>query len=84
VATEIVLAAGAPVIDFNPSFAENQPRMTPQSKRNSSLSIQWCLLDQYGRIRVVGSCLLGPGGFQWPQKLCWLLGYINNIQLKFR
>jgi hypothetical protein len=42
--------------------AENQPCMTPQSKRKSSLSIGWCLLDPYGRIRVVGSCLLGPPG----------------------
>jgi hypothetical protein len=59
VATEII---------FNPSFAENQRHMTPQSQWNSSLSIGWCLFNPYGRIRVIGSCLLGPRGCQWQQK----------------
>jgi hypothetical protein len=67
---------------FNPSFAENKPSMTPQNQRNSFLSIQWCLLDPYRRIRVVGSCLLGPWDCHWPQKLCWLLGSIDDFQPK--
>jgi hypothetical protein len=57
--------------------------MAPLIQRNSSLSIQWCLLDPYGRIRVVHSCLLGPRGCWWPQKLCWLLGPIIDFQPKF-
>jgi uncharacterized membrane protein len=59
---------------FNPSFAKNQPHMTPQTQWNFFLPIQWCLLDPYGRVRVVGSCLLCPWGCHWPQKFCWLLG----------
>jgi hypothetical protein len=56
---------------FDPSFAENQPCMTPKTQWNSSLSIQCCLLDPYGRIKVVDSCLLYPCGCWWPSKLCW-------------
>jgi hypothetical protein len=55
----------------------------PQSQWNSSLSIQWCLLDPYGGVRVVGSCLLCPWGCQWPQKFCWLRGSITDFQPKF-
>jgi hypothetical protein len=58
---------------FNPSF-ENQPHMTPQIQWNSSLPIQQCLLDPYGRVKGVGSCLLCPWDCQWPQKFCWLCG----------
>jgi hypothetical protein len=32
VATAIVLTAAGPSLIFNPSFAQNQPRMTPQSQ----------------------------------------------------
>jgi hypothetical protein len=75
VATEVLLTAARSITMIsNPSFVQNQPRMTPQSQWNSSLSIKWCLLDPYGRVRVVGSCLLCPWGCQWPQKFCWLLG----------
>jgi hypothetical protein len=70
-----------PSLIFNPSFAQNQTHMTPQSQWNSSLTIQWCLLDPYGRMRVVGSCLLCPWDCQWPQKLCWMqLGSITDFQ----
>jgi hypothetical protein len=58
-----------PSLIFNPSLAQNQPHTTPQSQWNSSLPIQWCLLDAFGRIRVVGSSLLCPWGCQWPQKI---------------
>jgi hypothetical protein len=57
--------------------------MTSQSQWNSSLSIQWCLLDPYGSVRVVGSCLLCPWGCLWPQKFCWLLGSITVFWPKF-
>jgi hypothetical protein len=40
-------------------------------------------LDPFGRIRVVGSCLLCPWGCQWPQKLCWLLKSIAQFQPMF-
>jgi hypothetical protein len=83
VATEIVLTSGGPSLIFNPSFAQNQPRTTPQIQWNSSLPIQWCLLDPYGRIRVAGSRLVCPWGCQWPQKLCWLLWSITDFQPKF-
>jgi hypothetical protein len=87
VATEIVLTAGVQgaISDFpSPWFAQNQPCTTPQRQWNSFLSLQWCLLDaSYGRIRVVGSCLLCHWGCQWPQKLCWLLGSIADFQPKF-
>jgi hypothetical protein len=66
-----------PSLIFDPSFAEHRPRMTPQSQWDSSLSIQCCLLDPYGRIKVVDSCLLCPCGCWWPQKLCWQLGSIT-------
>jgi hypothetical protein len=68
---------------FNPSFAQNQPCTTPQNQWNSSLPIQWCLLDPYGRIRVVSSCLLCPWGCQWPQKLCWLLQGPSHLKPQF-
>jgi hypothetical protein len=77
VATEFCYCWG-PSLIFNPSFAENQPCMTPQGQWNSSLPIQWCLLDPYGRVRVVGSCVLCRLGCQWPQKFCWLLGSISD------
>jgi hypothetical protein len=44
--------------------------MTPKSQWNSSLSIQCCLLDPYGWIKVVHSCLLCPCGCWWPQGNC--------------
>jgi hypothetical protein len=83
-ATEVLLTVGVHLwssLIFNPSFAENQPCMTPQGQWNSSLPIRWCLLDPYGRVRVVGSCLLCPLGChcQWPQKFCWLLGSISDF-----
>jgi hypothetical protein len=60
--------------DFQPKFCWKSTHMTPQSQWNSSLSIQWCLLDPYGRVKVVGSCLLVcPCGCQWPQKFYWLM-----------
>jgi hypothetical protein len=66
---------------FDPSFAQNQPCTTPKSQWNSSLSIQCCLLDPYGRIKVVDSCLLCPCGCWWPRKLClqWQLGSITDF-----
>jgi hypothetical protein len=39
---------------------KSQPSMTHKIQWNSSLHIQWCLLDPYGRVRVVGSCLWCP------------------------
>jgi hypothetical protein len=57
--------------------------MTPKGQWNSSLPIQWCLLDPYGRVRVVDSSLLCPLGCQWTQKFCWLLGSITDFQPKF-
>jgi hypothetical protein len=65
-----VLTDGIPSLIFDPSFAENQPCMAPKTQWNSSLSIQCCLLDPYGRIKVVDSCLLCPCGCWWPRKLC--------------
>jgi hypothetical protein len=62
---------------------ENQPCSTPKSQWNSSLSIQCCLLDPYGRIKVVDSCLLCPCGCWWPRKLCWQLGSITDFVPKF-
>jgi hypothetical protein len=85
-ATEVLLTAMRSVtitaMISNPSFAEDQPCMTPQTQWNFSLPIQWCLLNPYGRVRVVGSCLLllCPWGCQcWPQKFWWLLGSITVI-----
>jgi hypothetical protein len=57
--------------------------MTPHYQLGSSLSIQCCLLDPYGRLKVVGSCLLCPCGCWWPQKLCWPLGSITDFWPKF-
>jgi hypothetical protein len=68
----------SPLLNFNPSFAQNQPCMTPQIQRNSSLSIQWCLLDPFGRIRVVGSCLLCLWVCSGHRNCvdCWLLQHM--------
>jgi hypothetical protein len=55
--------------DFWPKFCWNQPCRTPKTQWNSSLSLQCCLLEPYGRIKVVGSFLLCPCGCWWPQKL---------------
>jgi hypothetical protein len=38
------------------------------------LSIQCCLLDPYGRIKVVHSCLLCPCGCWWPQGIMLTAG----------
>jgi hypothetical protein len=42
------------------------------------LSIRWCLLDPYGRIKVVDSCLFWPCGCWWSQKLCWQLQFLGS------
>jgi hypothetical protein len=39
---------------------KTKPCTTPKSQWNSSLPIQCCLLDPYGRLKVVDSCLLCP------------------------
>jgi hypothetical protein len=46
------------------------------------LSIQCCLLDPYGRIKVVGYCLSCPCGCWWPQKLCWQLQWYRVLGIK--
>jgi hypothetical protein len=46
----------------------------PNETLSCFLPIQWCLLDPYGRIRAVGSCLLCPWGCQWPQKIVLTAG----------
>jgi hypothetical protein len=53
--------------------------MAPKTQWNSSLSIQCCLLDPYGWIKVVDSCLLCPCGCWWPRKLCLQLGSITDF-----
>jgi hypothetical protein len=54
--------------------------MTPKSQWNYSLSMRCCLLDPYGTINVVDSCLLCPCGCWWPpRKLCWQLGSIIDF-----
>jgi hypothetical protein len=46
--------------------------------------MQCWLLDPYGRIKGVDSCLLCPCGCWWPQKMCWhQLGSITDFWLKF-
>jgi hypothetical protein len=62
---------GSITMIFKPSFAENQPCMTPQRQWNSSLPIQWCLLDPYGRVRVVDSCVLCPLGLSPTAMIHW-------------
>jgi hypothetical protein len=80
VAKEIVLTAGIHHWFFDPSFAENQPCMTPKIQWNTSLSIQCCLLGQYKRTKVVDSCLLCPCGWLVAaRKLCWQLGSITDF-----
>jgi hypothetical protein len=59
-ATEIVLTVGIRITDFQPKFwhIPNLHETTDPMKPLFVSILQWCLLDPYGRIKVVSSCLL--------------------------